>query len=256
MKRLFKEWLFRKWYWYLSRTDKNADILFMNYGYHYDDKPIKLLEEDEKDRFSIQLYHKLASFADLSNKIICEIGCGRGGGLSYIHTYFKPLNSLGLELNQRAVDFCNGHYKQDGLSFIQGDAQALPFDNDMFDVVINTESSHRYPLFKNFLSEVYRTLKTDGFLLFTDFRYDYDCETFINDISTSQFKIIHQEIITPQVVNALRADDGRRRELVKRLIPKLLHKTALNFAGAVGSETFNRFNEGKYEYYIYILKKE
>jgi len=255
MKKIIKEFLFRKWYWYISRTDKNADILFMNYGYHYDNEQINLSEADEKNRFSIQLYHKLASFADLSGKNICEIGCGRGGGLSYIHKNFKPLNSLGLDLNQRAVDFCNGHYKQDGLSFIQGDAQALPFGNDRFDVVINTESSHRYPLFNKFLSEVYRTLKTGGYLLFTDFRYDYDCDKFMNDIDRSGLEIIHKELITPQVVNALRADDSRRRELVRKLIPRLLQKTALNFAGAVDSETYNRFKEGRYKYYIFILKK-
>lgn len=255
MKRLIKEWLFRKWYWYLSRTDKNADILFMNYGYRFDNEQIKLTEEDEKNRYSIQLYHKLASFAELNDKNICEIGSGRGGGLSYIHKSFKPQSSIGLELNHRAVDFCKTHYKNERMTFVQGDAQSLPFDNEVFDVIINTESSHRYPLFNNFLSEVHRTLKKGGYLLLTDFRYDYDCDKFINDIKKTKFEVVHEEHITAQVVDALKADDERRRELVRNLIPGILHKTALNFAGAVGTETYNRFKEGKYKYYIFVLKK-
>lgn len=255
MKRLIKEWGFRKWYWYVSRTDKNADVIFMNYGYWFDDEQIPIGDEDEKNRVSIQLYHKLVSFIELEGLDICEIGSGRGGGLSYIHKNFNPNKTIGLDLNKRAIDFCNNFYKMDGLSFVQGDAQNLPFDNEMFDVVINTESSHRYPKFTSFLNETYRCLKPGGHLLLTDFRFDHEVEATQNDITNSDFKTIHQEIITQNVVNALKADDNRRRELVKKLVPKILHKTALNFAGAVGSDTFNKFSENKYVYFLYVLKK-
>ncbi|MFW6222127.1 MAG: hypothetical protein ACOC3T_00800, partial [Bacteroidota bacterium] len=58
-----------------------------------------------------------------------------------------------------------------------------------------------------------------------------------------------------QVVNALREDDARRKELVQRLIPRLLRKTARSFAGAVGSETFNMFADNRYVYFVYVLRK-
>jgi len=74
--------------------------------------------------------------------------------------------------------------------------------------------------------------------------------------SPSKIDIIKEEIITHKVVKALELDDNRKRELVKKLVPGFICKIALNFAGTIGSETYNQFDTGKYEYYSYILKKE
>jgi ubiquinone/menaquinone biosynthesis C-methylase UbiE len=255
MKRFIKEWFFQKWYWFVSKTDKNAEVLFMNFGFQSPKINPELSAEDEKNRYSIQLYHQLASFGDFKDKNICEIGCGRGGGLSYVHRIFNPKSSVGIDLNPIAIDFCNNFYTLNGLSFTQGDAQALPTNSDTFDIVLNVESSHRYPEFDRFISEVYRSLKPGGHLLITDFRFSNEMESMKTVIDESGFEIIHNEIINTQVVNALKADDGRRRDLVKRLVPALLRSTALNFAGAVGSETYNRFSENKYIYFNYVLRK-
>lgn len=255
MKRFIKEFLFRKWYWYVSKADKNADVIFMNFGYWYDDKQIALEQEDEKNRVSIQLYHKLTSLIDIEKSDICEVGSGRGGGLAYIHEKFNPKSSVGLDLNKTAVNFCKDFYNIDGLSFIQGDAQNLPLKNDEFDVIINTESSHRYPEFDSFLNEAHRCLKPEGHLLLTDFRYANDIESMEGDIKNSEFEVLHYEDISKNVINALIADDTRRRNLVKELVPSLLQKTALNFAGVKGTDTFNKFCNRKYIYFLYILKK-
>lgn len=101
----------------------------------------------------------------------------------------------------------------------------------------------------------YRVLKKGGYLLLTDFRYDYDMQALKSDVAASGFENVHYETINPQVVNALRADDARRKDLVQRLIPGMLQKTAKSFAGAVGSETFNMFADNRYEYFVYVLKK-
>lgn len=255
MKYYLRELFFRKWYWYISKIDRKSEILLMNFGYHDPDQPIDLSDEDEKNRFSVQLYHQLVSRVDVSGKNICEIGSGRGGGLSYIHKRFKPASSIGIDLNQRAVNFCNTYYRLPGMRFIQGNAQAIPFENETLDVVLNVESSHRYDQFSIFLAEVYRVLKKGGYLLLTDFRYDYDMRAMKKDIDCSGFKILHYEVINTQVVNALKADDARRKDLVQRLVPLLLHKTAKSFAGAVGSETFNMFTDSRYVYFVYVLRK-
>lgn len=227
----------------------------MNFGYHNDNEKTDLSEEDERNRYSIQLYNKLVSFADLADKNICEIGCGRGGGLSYVHKTFKPESSTGLDLNRQAINFCKGHYNHKGLTFIQGNAHKLPFENKVFDIVINVESSHRYLLFSEFLSEVHRTLKNGGYLLLADFRHDHKMEKMKEDISNSGFEVIHYELINDSIVNALEADDTRKRELVKRLAPPFLKNTSLNFAGAIGSTTYHRYNSGRYLYFIYVLRK-
>ena len=248
-------WMFRVWYWYISKKDKDAVILFMNYGYDDTDQIIRLDAHDESNRYSVQLYHHLASNVDFTNKNICEIGCGRGGGLEYITRLFSPATAIGIDLDKTAIDFSNRYYAVKGLSFLQGDAQKITLDNSSFDVVINVESSHRYPDMNLFLKEVYRILRPDGYFLFADFRNDFEIPILQKQLRSSGMTILKEEFINRQVVNALKLDDDRRRKLVRKLAPVFLHKVALNFAGAMGSETYDRFVSGEYVYFIYILKK-
>jgi ubiquinone/menaquinone biosynthesis C-methylase UbiE len=255
MKLNVREWIFQIWYWYVNYVDKNAEVLFMNYGYSDPGQKVELEPHDEPNRFSVQLYHLLANSIDLTNKKIIEIGCGRGGGLSYIMRKFNPSAATGVDLDSRAVNFNNKHYKIDGLSFQQADAQNLPMEDNSFDVLFNVESSHRYPDISSFFKEVRRILKPQGYFLYTDFRYDYEMPEFEQLLKMSGLNIIKEELITPQVVEALNCDDGRRRKLIEKLSPRILHDIALNFAGTVGSETYNQFAERKYVYFFYVLQK-
>jgi len=255
IKIIVREWIFRVWYWYINRSDKNAEILFMNYG-HADTSPAIILDsQDESNRYSIQLYHYLANAIELQNKDIYEVGCGRGGGLDYIARYFSPASAMGIDLDRRAINFCKQHYSLENLSFLHGDAQKLPMDKKSCDVVINVESSHRYPDINLFLNGVHRILRSGGYFLFTDFRYDFEIPLLQEELYSSGMSLIKEEFITQQVVTALELDDERRRMLVKKLAPHFLHKTALDFAGAIGSETYNRFVSRKYVYFNYIFQK-
>ncbi len=256
MKFNLRDWLFRIWYWYVSNIDKNAEIIFMNYGYSSPDQKVDLDPKDEPNRYSIQLYHQLAAAVDLKDKTLLEIGSGRGGGLSFIAKNFPIHSAMGIDLNQRAANFCNKYYKINGLNFKQGDAQNLNIDDNSFDNILNVESSHRYPNMTAFLGEVSRILKPGGYFLFSDFRYDHEMADLKLDLEKTNLIQIKEEIITPKVVKALEIDDERKRKLVKRLAPRFLWKIALNFAGTKGSETFNFFESRKYEYFTYILQKK
>ncbi len=250
-----RERLFRAWYWYVSKIDKKAEVLFMNFGYSDNKTPITLDAKDEDNRYSIQLYHHLAIETDLKNKDLVEIGSGRGGGLNYVCNAFAPKTALGVEKNGLAVSFCNNFYKNKGLSFIEGDAQELQLPSNCCDVVINVESSHRYPNIESFYSEVYRILRPNGYFLFTDFRFDYNFDTMRQKLLSCGLKLVTEKNINKEVVNALTLDDSRKRNLVKKLTPRVLHKIALNFAGTIGSETYNNFETCKYVYSTFVLKK-
>ena len=251
----FRESMFRIWYRYVNNIDKNAEILFMNYGYSDKDQMILMDEQNEPNRYSIQLYHHLACETEIKNKDIVEIGCGRGGGLSYITKNFSPASALGVDLDKQAILFCKNHYALDKLSFFQGDAQNLCLENNTFDVVINVESSHRYPNMEAFLGEVFRILRPNGYFLFTDFRYDNEYEDIKKELELSGMSVLKERFINQEVVAALELDDERKRKLIEKLIPKILRKIALNFGGVIGSETYNQFASRKYIYFSYVLKK-
>jgi ubiquinone/menaquinone biosynthesis C-methylase UbiE len=227
----------------------------MNYGYSRDNHKIKLEGRDEKNRYSVQLYHFVASGADIKGKDILEIGCGRGGGLSYINRYLLPNKATGLDLNKKAIDFCKSHYSNEHLEFIEGNAQSLNFKDNSFDVVINVESSHRYSQMDRFLAEVYRVLKPGGFFLFADFRSESELEKLSLQLKNSNFVLHKDEIITPAVLEALKLSSAEREKLIYKLTPKFLHRLGKNFAGTEGSTIYNKFAAQEFEYMSYILRK-
>ena len=255
MKDKLKNVFFKFWYWYLSSIDKNAEVIFMNFGYSKDNHKIELKETDEKNRYSIQLYHLVATGVDIEGKDILEVGCGRGGGLSYIYRYLSPNFVTGVDLNRKAINFCNKKYSTERIIFLQANAQKLNFQKDSFDVVINVESSHRYSQIDIFLDEVYRVLKPNGFFLFADFGDNIEIGKLNTQFGKSNFQLIKFKNITNNVVEALTLATPSREELIKKLLPKFLQNLGRNFAATIGSGTYNSFLTKKWEYVFYVLKK-
>ncbi|SIG06667.1 Probable methyltransferase [Mycobacteroides abscessus subsp. abscessus] len=91
-----------------------------------------------------------------------EVGCGHGGGASYLVRALQPASYTGMDLNPDGISFCRRRHDLPGLEFVQGDAEDLPFPDESFDAVINVESSHLYPHFPVFLTEVARVLRPGG----------------------------------------------------------------------------------------------
>jgi len=255
MKKELENVFFKFWYWYLSSIDKNAEVIFMNYGYSKDNHKIELDESDEKNRYSIQLYHMVATGVDIEGKDILEVGCGRGGGLWYIYRYLSPNFVTGVDLNNKAINFCNKKYSVERIKFLQANAQKLNFQKDSFDVVINIESAHRYTQIDKFLDEVYRVLKSGGFFVFADFGDNIEIERLNTQFGKSNFRLVKFENITSNVVEALKLASPGREKLIKKLLPKFLQDLGRNFAATAGSKTYNSFLTGQYEYVFYILKK-
>ncbi len=213
-----KKLLWRQWYQFLAGHHQTKDWSFMNYGYaplHGHSGTVTLDEGDEPNRYFIQLYHHVVSAVDLTSLDVLEIGSGRGGGASYIKRYLKPKTLTGIDFSDKAIQFCKHTYDVDGLSFIKGDAESLPFDAGRFDVVINIESSHCYGSMETFLSHVERVLRYDGYLLYADFRNKNDVPSLQRQMEQSGMKIIKREDITPNIVRSLDMDNERKLLLIR-----------------------------------------
>ena len=255
MKEKLKNFLYRIWYWYISTIDKEAEVIFMNFGYSKDKHRIELDKIDEKNRYSAQLYHLVATGVDIKGKDILEVGCGRGGGLSYINRYLTPGSATGVDLNKKAIEFCKIYYSNENIKFSQANAQNLDFQDNTFDVVINIESSHRYSQMDMFLQEAYRVLKPGGFFLFADFRNKMELDELNTQLNQSDFHLVKEEIITHNVVEALKLATPERLELIKKLIPKFLQYLGKNFAATEGTMTYNKFVTREFEYMFNVMKK-
>lgn len=247
--------MYKALYWYINTVDKKKEVLFMNYGYHDSTEEIELHHTDEVNRYSIQLYHRLAKMVDIKDKDILEIGSGRGGGIAYIAKHFEPATALGIDLDAKAAKFGNVHYKIDGLTFRQGNAQHLDLVDGNIDIIFNVESSHRYPNMRLFLDEVNRTLKPGGHFLFTDFRHKSEMDALTHLLSQYNFVKFDEQFINKEVIRALELDTARREELVNRYAPPFLRKAFHDFAGNYGSPTFNHIKSGEIVYFVFCFQK-
>ncbi len=243
------------WYRYISSLDRDGELTFLNYGYANNNK-LELKKEDENNRYSIQLYHHIANSIGLEGLDILEVGCGRGGGASYMARYSAPKSVKGIDLCRKSIDFCNEHYHVKGLSFCHGNALSLPFADNSFNAAINIESSHRYSDMERFLGEVYRVLRPGGYFLFADLRDEELIESLRKQLDNCRLKVIKEETITPNVIKALVLANEKKMDLIERLVPRLLHGLAKEFAGTKETALYKSFMKGKKEYLHYVLRKD
>ena len=249
----------RTWYRMLVLLDRDREVTFMNYGYADLDSNTQnlTLGNGERDNlYCIQLYHHVAAAVDLSGKDVVEVGSGRGGGASYIARNLKPKSMLGIDLADKAVDFCNNHYTVAGLSFRQGDAEKLPLADASVDAVVNLESSHCYSSMERFLAEVYRVLRPGGHFLFSDHRDQDKSELLLSQLEASGLKLEREDDITANVVRALELDNDRKAELIRRRCPRILRRRMEEFAAMKGTKTYETFKSGYSRYLSFVLRKD
>jgi len=232
---------------------------FMNYGFDTESShgnTLELEEGEEGHRYSLQLYHHLISQVELGDKKILEIGCGRGGGASFMSKYHNSVHVTGLDFSAKAISFCRRNYKQERLSFLPGDAEKLPFTDSSFDIVVNVESSHCYNSMKKFLAQSKRVLRDGGYLLITDFRdHDY-VDRFVDDIKESGLKMVSSHDITENVFSALRLNNMAKMEMIEKRVPSFMLGLFKEFAGVEGSTIHRKFSENKTKYLSFVLQKD
>jgi SAM-dependent methyltransferase len=250
--------LIRFWYQMLSRLDTQGIMPLMNYGYADLDpgaRPIALRAEDEPHRYCIQLYHHVASAADLRGRDVLEVGCGRGGGAAYVARHLGPRSLTGLDFSDQAIRFCTARHGAPGVRFVPGDAERLPFEDASFDVALNVESSHCYRSMERFAGEAYRVLRPGGWLLHADHRYRELLARWREQLTGAGFRVQVERDITRNVVRALDLDHERRRDLIDRHAPRLIRERFARFAGLRGSPIYEGLRSGRLVYHSFVLTK-
>lgn len=93
---------------------------------------------------------------------ILEIGCGPGALAGALHRWYPKAEITAIDRDSGLIEFAAEHEK--GITFTEGDATCLPFENESFDAVIsNTVCEHIEPC--KFYGEQLRVLKNGGVCL-------------------------------------------------------------------------------------------
>lgn len=103
---------------------------------------------------------------------VLDAGCGFGGTVAHINEHFTGMELIGLNLDERQLLRARAAVKPmagNSIQFVAGNACALPFPDQSFDVVLAVECIFHFPGRKTFFEEANRVLKPGGFLALSDF---------------------------------------------------------------------------------------
>jgi ubiquinone/menaquinone biosynthesis C-methylase UbiE len=255
----FRRFIWKHWYNHMASKYEKINIKLMNYGYVNHDinaQQLQLDSCDEAERYCVQLYNHVASAISLAGLNVLEVGCGRGGGASYVKRYLNPSSLIGVDFSQSNINFCQQKYQLPGLSFELGDAEALQFADNSFDAVINVESSHCYQHTDKFFAEVNRVLRPNGHFLFTDFRPQEAVEDTNKQLQQTNFSLIKEENITSNVFDSMTLENKRKIEIIKSEVPTIFRGLAGYFAAAKGTPMYEGLRTRELEYLCYALRKQ
>lgn len=240
--------------------------VYMNLGFVELDpgaEPAALDEAEEPLRPFIQLYRHVLGAAPLEGKEVLEVGSGAGGGAAYVMRHHRPKSVVGVDLVEANVEAARGRENIPGLTFKLGDAEALPFPDESFDVVVNVESSHCYPSMRRFLGEVRRVLRPGGLFLFADHRPVADewgqgrtVASLRGLLRETGMEVLRDEDITPNVTAAMDAlHEGKQFMLSASGIEGIDLVHLKEIMHCRGSQNYEKLKSGEWEYRCYALRK-
>lgn len=228
---------------------------FLNYGYRSNHQPahaVIQVPDHYINRNSVRLVLELVGDCPITGRRVLDVGCGRGGTVHVIKTMFEASAITGLDLSPQAIAFCRQAHAGPAVSFFEGDAEKLPFEDGAFDVVTNVESSHSYPDIKAFYSSVFRVLSPGGSFLYTDVQPVQQMETNLALMKRVGFVLERDTDITP---NVLLSCDEIARTRVQAFNTENDPALMQNFLATPESEVYAEMASGRWKYRIFRLKK-
>jgi SAM-dependent methyltransferase len=238
----------------LNPTDFGKFSFFLNYGYVPSaalQHAVVDLPEHYLNRNSVKLVLELIGDCPLENRRVLDVGCGRGGTLYTMTMFFRPSFTAGLDFSSSAIGFCRAVHRWPGASFLEGDAERLPFADNSFDVVTNVESSHLYPEVTSFYGEVFRVLTPAGHFLYTDLLVAGRVEHTRPWLEQAGFTVERDQDITENVMFSCDQIAARRLQAFQDEDPATMHE----FLGGPGSEVYEEMRCRRCAYRMFRLRR-
>ena len=99
---------------------------------------------------------------------LLDCGCGTGPMISLLYEKDPTKHYTGLDITPKMIEA--GKAKNlEGVNWVVGDCENLPFDENSFDVIICSNSFHHYPNPQAFFNSAKKVLKPGGRLILQDY---------------------------------------------------------------------------------------
>ncbi|QFJ53515.1 class I SAM-dependent methyltransferase [Pseudobutyrivibrio xylanivorans] len=99
---------------------------------------------------------------------LLDCGCGTGPMISLLHEKDSTKHYTGLDITPRMIEVAKSK-NLNGVDWVVGDCENLPFEDNSFDVIICSNSFHHYPNPQKFFNSVKRVLRPNGRLILQDY---------------------------------------------------------------------------------------
>jgi ubiquinone/menaquinone biosynthesis C-methylase UbiE len=125
------------------------------------------------ERFGQEYTKKLLARGFQQGRIL-DVGCGSGAMNLVLAQQFPDSEIVGIDLSEPLLHLAREGAEKASLgarvTFERADVQAMPYDDDAFDVVINTNMVHLVEDPIQMLNEIERVLAPGAFLFIADLR--------------------------------------------------------------------------------------
>jgi SAM-dependent methyltransferase len=244
----------------ISRLIPDSRLTFMNYGYVDDGEDFAWCAQDDWTwRYAINLIRRALAGVPVADARVLDVGCGRGGPAAYISQRLGALKVVGLDASEDGVRFCRREHVHPNLRFVHASAEALPFAEESFDVVLNVESSHCYLRPADFFSEVARVLTPRGAFAYADILLPEQFETMQRLLAdTPGLRVSAVSDISAQVARAIELNRTAFAALMQSATDGRLGNQALiaNLVRSVNRDAYERLRTGRVGYYAWMIQKE
>ena len=96
-----------------------------------------------------------------------DAGCGTGAMIHMLYKDVPDKRYTGLDLSEKMIAAAV-RKQMEGVRFVVGDCEAIPFEDDSFDVITCSMSFHHYPNPEKFFQNAGRVLRRNGRLILRD----------------------------------------------------------------------------------------
>lgn len=98
---------------------------------------------------------------------ILDLGCGTGEMMKILLDHKADIHLYGLDISSKMIHVANEKLKEKAVLTL-GDAEHMPYEDAVFDVVYCNDSFHHYPHPQQVVHEIYRILRPGGIVILGD----------------------------------------------------------------------------------------
>ena len=164
---------------------------------------------------------------------LLDCGCGTGPMISLLYEKNPKKHYTGIDLTPRMIEVAQAK-NLDGVIWVVGDCENLPFEDNSFDAVICSNSFHHYPNPQKFFNSVKRVLRPDGRLILQDYTAPKPVLWLMNHTEMPLANLIGHGDVAAYSLKEIQAfcdNAGLKAEKLKSAKKFRLHLVARKFQG-------------------------